>query len=380
MLVVGKWRLNCFLILEREECVSVKGTGSCLGPVPRRSLFSSVGRLRGRSKVSVQAIERRSAVHPEVPRGIENRCQEFKILVADDSPIYRKLVDQSLSKDHYPVLFAKNGREALAVFSEHRPALVITDWTMPDFSGPELCQRIRREFQDQYAYLILLTSNSNKEQVIEGLAAGADDYLTKPFHPGELVARVGVGRRMIELHRQIEAKNRQLEELALTDPLTGLPNRRAIDLWASRQFSAAARHDFPIWAVMADLDHFKRINDSFGHDAGDVVLKGFAEVLKANTRQSNMCARLGGEEFLLILTHVDRKQAEIPIERIRQGFEMQEFSFEGKTAKVTASFGAAGFRGSAPYEFSSLLSRADAALYVAKSKGRNRVEFDDGVV
>jgi two-component system, cell cycle response regulator len=328
----------------------------------------------------VQAIDRRSAVRPGVPPAVEGRCQEFRILVVDDSPIYRKLVDQSLSTDHFAVLFAKNGPEALAVFAEHRPALVITDWTMPDISGPELCQRIRREFQDQYAYLILLTSNSNKEQVIEGLAAGADDYLTKPFHPGELVARVGVGRRMIELHRQIEAKNRQLEELALTDPLTGLPNRRAIDLWASRLCSAAARHDFPIWVVMADLDHFKRINDTFGHDAGDAVLKAFSEVLKANTRQSNMCARFGGEEFVLILSHVDRKQAEIAIERIRQRFQTKEFSFLGKTAVVTASFGVAGFRGSAPPELSSLLSRADTALYSAKSKGRNRVEFEPDVV
>ena len=327
----------------------------------------------------MQAIQRESRIRPDVPPEVANRCQEFKILIVDDSPIYRKLIDQSLSIDHYPVLFAKNGREALAVFAEHRPALVITDWTMPDIGGPELCKRIRREFQNQYAYLILLTSNSDKDQVIEGLAAGADDYLTKPFHPGELVARVGVGRRVIELHRQIEAKNRQLEQLALTDPLTGLPNRRAIDLWASRQCSAAVRHKFPIWVVMADLDHFKRINDTFGHDAGDAVIKSFSEVLKANTRHSNICGRLGGEEFLLIITHVERKQAEIAIERIRQRFQTQEFTFEGKTAVVTASFGVACFRGSAPTELSSLLSRADAALYAAKGKGRNRVEFEPDV-
>jgi two-component system cell cycle response regulator len=330
--------------------------------------------------VSAQAINGAlSAATSNLGSGVEERCQDFRILIVDDSPIYRKLVDQSLSKDRYPVLFAKNGRDALAVFAEHRPSLVITDWTMPDISGPELCLRIRNDFRDHYAYLILLTSNSNKEQVIEGLAAGADDYLTKPFHSGELVARVGVGRRMIELHRQIEAKNRQLEELALTDPLTGLANRRAIDLWASRQCSAAARHDFPIWVVMADLDHFKRINDTFGHDAGDIVLKRFSEVLKANTRQSNICGRLGGEEFLLILTHVDREQAKIALERVRKSFEREEFRFEGKTTTVTASFGAAGFRGSPPAEFSSLLSRADAALYVAKSNGRNRVEFEVGI-
>jgi len=323
--------------------------------------------------VSTPVIDRTSEAKSH---GSEGQCKEFTILIVDDSPIYRKLVDQSLSTDHHPVLFAKNGREALAVFAERRPALVITDWTMPDISGPELCQRIRQEFQDHYSYLILLTGNSNKEQVIEGLAAGADDYLTKPFHPGELVARVGVGRRIIELHRQVEAKNRQLEELALTDSLTGLPNRRAMELWASRQFSSAARHDFPLWVVMADLDHFKSINDTFGHDAGDLVLKRFAEVLKTNTRQSNMCCRLGGEEFLLILTHGNKKQAGVAIERVRQSFEAQEFRFDAKTAKATASFGAAGFQGSPPPEFAKLLARADAALYAAKSKGRNRIDFD----
>ena len=224
--------------------------------------------------------------------------QPFKILAVDDSAIYRKLVEQSLSGERYSVLFAKNGREALDLFAEHQPAVVITDWNMPDIGGLELCRRIRRDFPGFYCHLILLTSNSEKEQVVEGLAAGADDYLTKPFHSGELVARVEVGRRIVELHRQIQAKNRLLEEMALTDALTGLPNRRAIDVWAPRQLSAAARHDFSIWAVMADLDLFKKVNDTYGHDAGDTVLKSFSEILKANTRQSDMCARLGGEEFL----------------------------------------------------------------------------------
>jgi len=306
----------------------------------------------------------------------ENPCSTLTILVVDDSPIYRKLVEQSLSQERYPVIFAKNGREALKVFAEHLPALVITDWTMPDISGLELCQRIRHDFQEHYAYVILVTGHTEKEQVIEGLAAGADDYLTKPFHPGELVARVGVGRRIIELHQQVEAKNRQLEELALTDPLTGLPNRRAIDLWVSSQLSAAARHDFPIWVVMTDLDRFKRINDTYGHDAGDTVLKEFAELLRANTRQSNICGRLGGEEFLLILTHIERDKVQLAIDRIRTRFEAKEFNFDGRTAAVTASFGVAGFHGPRPPEFSALLSRADAALYSAKSKGRNRIEFD----
>jgi diguanylate cyclase (GGDEF)-like protein len=306
---------------------------------------------------------------------VQRPTQDFKILVVDDSPVYRKLVEQSLSKEPHAVLFAKNGREALEVFAEYRPALVITDWTMPDITGLELCQRIRRDFQQQYAYVILVTSNTSKEQVIEGLAAGADDYLTKPFHPGELVARVEVGRRIIELHRQIQAKNRQLEELALTDPLTGLPNRRAIDVWVSHQLSAAARHDFPVWVVIADLDHFKRINDTYGHEAGDTVLRRFSDLLKSNTRQSEICGRLGGEEFLLILTHVDREQAQIAVDRLRRIFEIEEFRFAGGTTVVTASFGVAGFCGSQPPDFNCLVAKADAALYAAKSKGRNRVEF-----
>ncbi len=305
---------------------------------------------------------------------MDQSSPRLKILVADDSPIYRKLVEHALSQEH-ALLFATNGRQAIDLFAEHQPDLVITDWTMPDISGLELCQRIRRDFRQVYAYVILLSSNADKEEVIEGLAAGADDYVTKPFHAGELQARVRVGRRIVDLHNQVQAKNRQLEELTLTDPLTGLPNRRAIDLWAPRQLSAAARHQFPIWVVLADLDHFKSINDTHGHDAGDTVLRGFAEVLKANTRQSNFCARLGGEEFLVVLTHVEKENVKIPIERIRKQFETKKFTVAGHTFSVTASFGIAGFCGTVAPEFGDLMSRADAALYSAKRNGRNRIEF-----
>jgi len=301
--------------------------------------------------------------------------REVKILVADDSPVYRKLVEQSLSQEHYTVLLAKNGRQAMDLFTEHQPELVITDWSMPDISGIELCQHIRQDNQQFYAYVILVTANADKEEVIEGLAAGADDYLTKPFHPGELQARVRVGRRIVDLHREIQDKNRQLEEMALTDPLTGLPNRRAIDFWAGRQLRAAVRHDFPIWVVMADLDHFKSINDAHGHDAGDIVLKSFAEILKSNTRRSNICGRLGGEEFLLIITHVQKENVAIAIERIRKQFAAQTFTVERHTFSATASFGIAGIRATTCPDFSDLVARADAALYSAKRQGRNRIEF-----
>jgi two-component system, cell cycle response regulator len=297
------------------------------------------------------------------------------ILVADDSPVYRKLVEQSLAEQSRTLLLAKNGRQAIDLFAEHQPALVITDWTMPDISGIELCQRIRHDFQQSHAYLILVTSHAEKEQVILGLDAGADDYLTKPFHPGELLARVRVGRRMIGMHREIQAKNRQLEELALTDVLTGLPNRRAIELWATREVWAAARHDFSIWIVMADLDHFKKVNDTYGHEADETVLRGFAEILKTNTRHSNMCGRMGGEEFLLILTHVEREHIVIAIERIRKEFEMRQFTFCSQSLRATASFGIAGFRGTAAPDLSTLIACADVALYSAKHRGRNCIEL-----
>ena len=137
---------------------------------------------------------------------------------------------------------------------------------MPDLTGIELCHKIRADVHAAYTYIIILTSNAEKENVVKGLSAGADDYLTKPFHRDELLARVRVGERLIELQRQIEAKNRELQELALMDSLTGLPNRRAVESWAPRLLSGAARHGFPFWVVAMDLDHFQSVNDRFGHD------------------------------------------------------------------------------------------------------------------
>jgi diguanylate cyclase (GGDEF)-like protein len=300
----------------------------------------------------------------------------FKVLVADDSPVYRKLIGQALSPDTCTALFAASGREAIEIFTRERPALVITDWVMPDLTGIELCQRIRADADSHYTYTIILTSNAEKENVLKGFSAGADDYLTKPFHPDELLARVRVGQRLIDLHQEIEAKNRLLEELALTDSLTGLPNRRAIEAWAARQLSGAARHGFAFWVVLIDLDHFKSVNDNYGHDAGDAVLKRFGEILKSNTRLSDISGRIGGEEFLQVLTHADEKGVRTALNDIRTRFAAEKFSWGGTYVTITASFGIAGFLGKRAPEFAQLLSRADAALYRAKRLGRNRIEID----
>jgi two-component system, cell cycle response regulator len=224
-------------------------------------------------------------------------------------------------------------------------------------------------------YIIILTAMTTKESVRAGLDAGADDYLTKPFDAGELLARIGVGRRMVELHRQIETKNRLLEELAHTDALTGLPNRRAIEQWAQRQLRGAARHGFPLWVILADLDSFKKVNDTYGHEAGDVVLRRFAEVLKSHTRESDICGRIGGDEFLLVITHVNKEQIQIAAERMRKQFVDSAFSFACGKEVIGASFGISGFHGKEAPAFQTLVQQADRALYCAKRAGRNQLQM-----
>jgi two-component system, cell cycle response regulator len=256
---------------------------------------------------------------------------------------------------------------------------VITDWLMPDLTGIEICQRIRADFRDSSTYIILLTGVSEKAKIVSGLQAGADEYLTKPFHADELLARVEVGRRIVLLHRELEEKNRLLEQLALTDGLTGLPNRRAVEEWASRQLKGAIRHSFPFWVIMTDLDTFKPINDTFGHEAGDTVLAKFAEILKVSVRQCDMCGRIGGDEFLIVITYSDEAGTRLAIERIREQVMKQRFNFGGKEVGVTASFGIAGFRRNEDTTFERFVARADAALYHAKRQGRNRIEIAPAV-
>jgi diguanylate cyclase (GGDEF)-like protein len=298
---------------------------------------------------------------------------KYEILVVDDSPVHRKIVEQMLDSDAYSLMFARGGAEALKIYEERSPCMVITDWMLPDFSGPELCQRIRLDTGRTYTYIILMTSRAEKDDVVKGLQAGADDYVTKPFDPAEMLARVGVGRRIVDLNRELSAKSRKLEEVARTDSLTALPNRRAIEEWSEKQLRGAARHGFPLWVVLGDIDNFKTINDTFGHDAGDIVLKTFAEVLKKNTRASDMCGRLGGDEFVLVVTHVEGGYIEDTVNRFREQFAALSFPLQGRSVQVTASFGIAGIQDKGLRELSDLLNRADQMLYESKRAGRNVV-------
>lgn len=307
--------------------------------------------------------------------------RNYELLVVDDSPVYRKLVEQVLSSESYLLLFARDGAEAIKLYQEHSPDIVITDWILPDFSGLELCQRIRSDNTRPYTYIIVMTSKTEKGNVVQGLKAGADDYLTKPFDPEEMLARIGVGRRIIDLNRELAAKSQKLEEAARTDPLTGLPNRRAIEEWAARQVRGAARHGFPLWVVLGDIDNFKAINDNFGHEAGDIVLKTFADVLKKNTRASDICGRLGGDEFLLLITHVESEQLEPTVNRFREQFAALSFPLQGQSVRVTASFGVTGVQTKDAQNFALLVRKADKMLYEAKREGRNlvRVSFPQSI-
>jgi two-component system, cell cycle response regulator len=300
----------------------------------------------------------------------------MQVLVVDDSPFSRKLLEHTLSEESYSLLFAKNGSEALQLFKKHLPEVVIMDWVLPDSFGPELCEQIRRESREAYAYIILLTSITEKESIVKGLSAGADEYLTKPFDRAELLARIGVGCRIIKLQREIDAKNKLLKELANTDSLTGLPNRRAIEEWAARQLRGAARYGFSLWVVHADLDCFKDINDGYGHEAGDQVLKQFAKILNEITRASDISGRIGGDEFLWVLTHAEESRIRTTVERLRENFASHKFSFGGKTISMTASYGVTGFQGKEPPEFSKLVRQADKAMYSAKRAGRNQIKIE----
>lgn len=305
-------------------------------------------------------------------QGQGDQGSNLQILVVDDSPVYHKLVEDALCYQPYSLLHANSGQEALDLFAKHSPPIVITDWMMPDLTGPELCKRIRENSQNLYTYLILLTSMSESDSLVKGLEAGADEFLTKPFDPAELQARLGVGRRIFQLHRQVEDKNRQIEETNRIDPLTGLPNRLAIQEWATWHLKGGAENGYPVWVVLASVDSIGMINEKWGREAGNTVLKHFAKVMKDKSRPSDMCGRVSDDEFCFIMTHMSKDGIAAAIERYRISFAEHQFSFGGKIVTTTASFGAIGFEGAEAPDFTNLVRDADKSLHSAKQIGGNQ--------
>ncbi len=299
------------------------------------------------------------------------------ILVAEDHPATRKLLETLLKKAGFEVTVASNGEEAMARFKREFTPLVLMDWVMPELNGIELCKALRQSATQAYVYIIFLTAKDSKADVVKALEAGADDYITKPFNREELLARINTGLRILDLERSLKQATAEIKILSMTDPLTGIYNRGYLNEHLPNEIKRSVRYAHPLQVVMCDIDHFKAVNDLYGHQAGDEVLRGFAAFLKGSIRQNlDWVARYGGEEFVLVLPETDAKGAYAVAERLRKDIAQKRFRIQGKGIRVTASWGISGWD---PHRFQeglssdALLNEADQCLLSAKRSGRNTV-------
>jgi diguanylate cyclase (GGDEF)-like protein len=302
----------------------------------------------------------------------------IKILIADDDPITRLILQTALTKWGYQVLAACDGDEAWKILEQPgSPQLAILDWMMPGLDGVQLCLALRKREVEPYVYVLLLTAKSDKKEIAQGLEAGADDYLTKPFDQSELKARLRTGQRIVTLQSELITARESFRLQATHDQLTGLLNRRAILEALEREFSRAQREETPLALIMADLDYFKDINDSYGHAVGDQVLREAAHRMQSAIRPYDAIGRCGGEEFLFILPRCTSCDALTLAERIQTVLGQTPVQTEdGQLVHVTMSVGVTVTpTDTAPAKLDSLLALADAALYRAKRGGRNRTEL-----
>lgn len=302
----------------------------------------------------------------------------MKILIAEDDAATRHLLESLLTDLGFQVLSAADGDEAWHILSQPaRPRLAVLDWMMPGIEGDEICRRVRQregeEGEDEgYTYLILLTAKGSTDHVVNGLDAGADDYIAKPFDEHELRARVRAGQRIVRLHSELlEAKNDLLVQ-ARTDSLTGVLNRRAILRQIEIELGRAKRGNEPVSLSVIDIDNFKNINDTHGHAAGDAILVEFVNRIREVIRIYDSFGRMGGEEFCVLFPGTRETEALAICTRIREVLAEKPIDFQGEPIHVTASQGITASHGEETVD--DLINLADQAMYRAKRKGRNRVE------
>ncbi len=294
----------------------------------------------------------------------------MKILIADDDATSRLVLGAILKKLGHDVTVVDDGHAAWQAWREQAPELVISDWMMPGLDGLQLCRAIRADPRPHYTYLVLLTALSGRGSYLDGMDAGADDFLSKPLDEALLTARLCVAERILALHEALRIQ-------ASRDPLTGVLNRRAVLESLQQELERAAREDAGVGVMMIDLDHFKQVNDRHGHLIGDVVLIEAARRMQAALRGYDRLGRYGGEEFIVIAPGGDREQMRMIAERIQRQIGGAPFVTEAGALPLTFSAGIACSQPGARDAAERLLASADAALYRAKDGGRDRIEFAD---
>lgn len=305
----------------------------------------------------------------------EEKDPKKTILIAEDDPVSCRVLEAFLVKWGYEVIVAKDGNQAIEILEAHgAPRLAVLDWMMPGLEGPQVCERLRSDHDRPYTYLLLLTARSQKEDILRGLESGADDYLTKPFDAQELRARLHVGRRVLDLQDNLINAREDLRFRATHDDLTTIPNRGVILDVLAREHSRQLREGGVFGIALLDLDHFKYVNDKFGHLSGDAVLKEAARRINGLLRPYDMVGRYGGEEFLVVASGADAKGILAVAERIRKTIESTPFVTDAGQIPITASIGVAASTDPGLVDAQALLRLADEALYRAKERGRNRIE------
>ncbi len=300
----------------------------------------------------------------------------MKVLIAEDESVSRRRLEKFLENDDYEIISCKDGIEAWeAIQSENAPHLLVLDWMMPGIDGVEICRRVRKLAEDPYTYILLLTSKDEKNDIIKGMEAGADDYITKPFDKHELEVRLKAGRRIIELNEELVKTRNILKIQATHDALTGVFNRRAILEALKLEMERSKRKKTPLSVAMLDIDFFKRVNDTYGHLAGDQILKETTRRLGSKLRTYEALGRYGGEEFLVILSDCSKGNTLGHANRLRESIsETMMDSTEGMIP-VTISIGVGILENVKEVDVELLIKAADEALYRAKNNGRNRVEI-----